>query len=521
MDNVLVIQMARMGDFIQSTPLLCGIKKANPGCTLHMLVDKNILDFAGTCPFVDQRYGLDTQLLTSAVSRRDNAKTVYGLVREQCRELHELAVDAVYNLNYSPITALLSSIPHADYVLGYGISENRNRLSRTPWFAFFNTMIRHMPLAPFNLVDFFYYLGGLPEHRPQQPCYRPTRESVDEATKLLIDNGIAGTRDILIALQLGTRHMQRQWPVESFVQTACAMLEHPDMRLLLLGAENDKLHGEAFMHMTAGWERHKQERILNLIGATTLSQLAGLLMRSRLLLSADTGTMHLAAAVGTSVVALFFGPAYAHFTGPYGPEHWILQAQNHCSPCIEDRPSCADFHCRYTIQPQHVQAVMEHLLFRTTLNISDTDSIAILRSRFDRWGIVYDSFTEQQQKANTFQSYCYREMGKTILDARYEPDGDIYKRLLDICGKMDKLYYKRRLLLQQSQILEQQMHAHREGPLGYRFDDQYSFWHPWIDFYDEMLRHDDDIPQKSDRAQSFFTSGLYTANKIFNSLNMQ
>ena len=141
MNNVLVIQMARMGDFLQSTPLLCGLKKAYPGCVIHMLVDKNILDFAGTCPFVDKRYGLDTEALTRALSPGNDAMDVYGLLHEHCGELHELAVDAVYNLNYSPITAVLARLPRARHVFGYGISDSRHGISKSPWFVFFNSLM--------------------------------------------------------------------------------------------------------------------------------------------------------------------------------------------------------------------------------------------------------------------------------------------------------------------------------------------------------------------------------------------
>jgi hypothetical protein len=74
---------------------------------------------------------------------------------------------------------------------------------------------------------------------------------------------------------------------------------------------------------------------LNLMGATDLAELSRVLAGLDLLVAADTGVLHLAAALGTPVLALFFGPAYGPETGPYGPGHLIYQAEAPCGPCRE------------------------------------------------------------------------------------------------------------------------------------------------------------------------------------------
>ncbi len=492
MDNILVVQMARMGDFLQTTPLLCGIKKAYPGATLHVLVDNGIVATAAACPFVDRCHGIAAGLITESILHEKDAARVYGIISEQCGALQALAVDTVYNLNYSPLTAVLAGMPRARQISGYALADSREHFRKTAWFAFFNSLIRHMPLAPFNLVDFLFYLGGQPEHRPQQLSYSPDREACAHAADLLAHNGIDDSGAVVLALQLGTRHMQRQWPAEYYAQTARAMLDQPDIRILLLGTADDAAQGSAFMALAAGWERQQRQRVINLIGKTTVAQLAGVLMRSNLLLSGDTGTMHLAAAVGTGVLGLFFGPAYAHFTGPYGPEHWVLQARTGCGPCVEDSPSCSDFHCQRTIQPRHVIAVAEHLLLRAPLALPDDDAVQLLRSGFDRWGIRYEPLRPQQP------SQCGRVMSPRA--------GDDDARL---CADIDRI-------VQQSRILEHQLHAHRHAPLSLRIDPQFTFWHPWIDFYEEMLRHGDDTELAGAQAQSLFASGLSAGAGILN-----
>jgi len=91
-----------------------------------------------------------------------------------------------------------------------------------------------------------------------------------------------------------------------------------------------------------------------------LRQLAALLARCELLVSADTGPMHIAAGVGTPVVALF-GPTDPRRTGPIGENHLILARDLACRPCFQ-QPTCEHFECLTEMTPQDVfESVMRHL----------------------------------------------------------------------------------------------------------------------------------------------------------------
>ena len=87
-------------------------------------------------------------------------------------------------------------------------------------------------------------------------------------------------------------------------------------------------------------------RAINFAGKTTLTELAVLYERAAVVISTDTGPMHLAAAMGTPVVALF-GPTAPWRTGPYGPGHQIITAELECSPCFKRR--CEQTDCMYQI----------------------------------------------------------------------------------------------------------------------------------------------------------------------------
>ena len=101
------------------------------------------------------------------------------------------------------------------------------------------------------------------------------------------------------------------------------------------------------------------EGALDLTGKTSLKTLAEVLRAADLIVCPDTGPMHLAAAVGTPVVALF-GPTAPWRTGPFGPGHTVLRTKVECSPCF--RKSCHEPRCMTGLEPDVVyQAVTASL----------------------------------------------------------------------------------------------------------------------------------------------------------------
>ena len=95
-------------------------------------------------------------------------------------------------------------------------------------------------------------------------------------------------------------------------------------------------------------------RPINLMGKTSIKELIALLRRVRLLITNDSGPMHLAAALGIPVLALF-GPTDPVMTGPYAVGHVVLRSGIPCSPCLSRRchnPTMLE--CLTTITPTQV-----------------------------------------------------------------------------------------------------------------------------------------------------------------------
>ena len=123
--------------------------------------------------------------------------------------------------------------------------------------------------------------------------------------------------------------MNKRWPVENFSELVRRLgKKFPAARFAIIGGKDEKLLGE----IIAGAD---PERCLNLCGQTSLLEMIEWLRLGDLLVTNDTGPMHVAAALGKPLVALF-GPTEPRRTGPYGQLENVLRlARLPCAPCLK------------------------------------------------------------------------------------------------------------------------------------------------------------------------------------------
>jgi ADP-heptose:LPS heptosyltransferase len=114
----------------------------------------------------------------------------------------------------------------------------------------------------------------------------------------------------------------------------------------LVGTKTEAPLGEA---LREGLTPAQRERVINLQGRTDLLELAERLREAHLLVSGDTGILHIAATLGTRTVAMFLRPASCFETGPYGEGHYVLQAEPPCHPCTEAGAACPEPICQAMI----------------------------------------------------------------------------------------------------------------------------------------------------------------------------
>ena len=166
----------------------------------------------------------------------------------------------------------------------------------------------------------------------------------------------SGSGPQLITIQPGARWLNKRWPANHFAELVRALAERfPATRFALLGDKGDQPLGEQIRQAAPG-------RCLNLCGATSLPEMIEWVRLGDLLITNDTGPMHVAAALGKPLVALF-GPTAPERTGPYGQLENVLRLDLPCAPCLRAKCHLAQPEaCLRGLLPATVLAHAEKLL---------------------------------------------------------------------------------------------------------------------------------------------------------------
>ena len=193
----------------------------------------------------------------------------------------------------------------------------------------------------------------------------PTLRVLDtEITATQRKLNVSGRGGPVFALNPGAEYgPAKRWPAESFIETAVQVQNQTQCRWLVVGGPNDR---ELTTKIVAGINRRINATSVpakNLAGETSLRELMAVLASAQLLLTNDTGPMHVAAALGTPVVVPF-GSTSFELTGPGlpgDPRHQFLKGQAACAPCFL-RECPVDFLCMNSISVASAVKAVLHLV---------------------------------------------------------------------------------------------------------------------------------------------------------------
>ncbi len=189
------------------------------------------------------------------------------------------------------------------------------------------------------------------------PWIHTSEEDVAHAGALL-DGASRGPR---IGMQCGAKRPANRWPVERFVALGRRLVEELDASLYLTGSA-----GEADLINTLAFAIG--DGCTSIAGETTVPQLAAVAAELDAFISNDTGTMHVVAAMGTPVVAIFSSRDHPYRWFPYGDNHLVLRTDDiDCSPCFAEECPLYDVpECLARIQPDEAFAAVREVLGLTS-----------------------------------------------------------------------------------------------------------------------------------------------------------
>lgn len=164
------------------------------------------------------------------------------------------------------------------------------------------------------------------------PRLAPGERSAAEAAALLAFHRVDRAA-VLVGFAPGAAYGQaKQWPPDRVAAVVARLVDARDATCVIVGAAHDRDAARAIESWLRAHAPAAVSRIVNLTGRTSLSALVGVIDRTRVFVSNDSGAMHLAAALGKPVVAMF-GPTDEHATAPIG-DHRVLTASVFCRPCM-------------------------------------------------------------------------------------------------------------------------------------------------------------------------------------------
>ena len=357
MKQVLIINITRMGDLIQMGPLLARLREEQPGVAIDLVVDRRFALVASMLDGLRDVISFDFHELidTSRASVKD-VVSLYREVADWARPMLDRRYDRIVNLTFNRPSAFLAGYVGAPDIRGGRSAWDGGVVIDNAWMAYFTDIHHFRRINRFNLVDVYALGGSGPGKFAPLHVTLPT-ESRDWARRFLASEKPETAQ--WIAVQAGASDTMKAWRPAHFGTALAALTERWKGGVLFIGAPSER---ESIAQVIQAYRgAGGRNPFINAAGRTSLEQLAALLTESRLLLTNDTGPMHMAVAVKTPVVDLSVGHVDFRETGPYGAGHWVVQPDLDCAPCGFEQV-CAHHSCKDRLVPNQVADLMLHAL---------------------------------------------------------------------------------------------------------------------------------------------------------------
>lgn len=379
--RVLLINITRMGDLVQMGTLLQRLQHEWPGAEVDLVVDHRFAPVAKLLPHLRHIVAYDFhRLVDESRAQTKDVVTLYQDMTRWAAPLVEARYDRVVNLTFNRRSGLLTSYVGAKEIRGIAAPKDGDVTIHNPWMAYLTDVHHERRFNHFNLVD-IYALGGSGTGPFAPLSLNIAPDTAEWARHFLAPHG--GHQTSWVAVQVGASDPMKAWRAELFGQTLAALSRQAPVGYVFIGTEEERkaIHLAQTTYRKAGGTAP----LCDAAGKTTLPQLAAVLSQCRLLLTNDTGPMHLAVGVGTPVIDLSVGHVDFRETGPYGPGHWMIQPDLGCAPCGFDQV-CLHHACKDRLVPDQIAALCVHVLTGAAFPGFITGA-RVYRSRADEDGL--------------------------------------------------------------------------------------------------------------------------------------
>ena len=414
MKKILVIQLAKMGDLFQTNSFLKELRKKYPNSEISLIY--NVV-FGEVVNYLATNNNISINLERIVESKDNNIKLKRNSesqkLIEQCNNSN---YDILINLNSNLVAKEL--IKRIKAVTKFGFYSNNGK--NTEWLNFNMSFLRARRLSSFNLVDI--WKGSL---NLKSTHHNNQKKQTKYENKLIV-------------IQLGSRNKKRQYPVQSFAKIIKNLISNNN-KVYLTGVENEKNLATRLLQII------NNKNIINLIGKTNLKQLVDIIKDSSLVITTDTGTMHIAANYSIPTIALFLGPALPTETLGYNKNVTAITPNPlkfPCYPCKDETTCPYNLACHYDIKPETVFDIIENrIISYDNVYTSLYDQLGQYLIPFEKRTILYDELLSFFNRSFAAEYFFDIELDLQNYLQYFKTDNFNFNKIHSIMSRELKLYH--------------------------------------------------------------------------------
>jgi heptosyltransferase-1 len=310
-NRFLIVRLGSLGDVVHGIPVAAALRQQFPSARIDWMVDPRYVELLDLVKGLDRRVAVDPRAIKRGSGRQKFRATM--------RELRETDYDAVIDLQGLLKSAMLARSVRGRRTIGFPIKHLREKLAR----VFYNVApdpgdATHVIYKNLALLEPLH----VGDRRVRFPLEIPHTATVGQVVDRFAPDGYA-------LINPGAAWPNKRWPAERFGEVAAAIARDFGWRSLVLWGpgEQDLAHDVVTASQGAAVSSPP----------TTIPDLVGIARHARLMVSGDTGPLHIAGAVGTPLVALY-GPTRPERNGPWDLRDISISRVQQCS-CVYER-SC-------------------------------------------------------------------------------------------------------------------------------------------------------------------------------------
>lgn len=343
--RILVIRLDLIGDLVLSTVVVRALKRTYPEAEIDLMATPASAKVLSDDPDIAHIFGYDPNIWRrpQALLRPQNWRNLRTLLRQFRASKYDLTISI-----FGKWAGVLAVLSQAQRTLGFGRELAPGLFSDSvPGQHWTRGEQKH---EVDYCLDLAQAAGAIITVEDRYPRVTVPESAQNEVETMLQSVGVVPGQKVIACHVSANNGQSKRWPVPYWAILMDSLIREDQAQVVLTGASND-------LPLIEKITSRMHEQPIVLAGKTSLTQLAALLKRADLLISGDSGPMHMASAVATPIIAIH-GPTNPALSGPVSKLATIMRSDIWCSPCYEarDTADCRFFttQCMKNIQPAQV-----------------------------------------------------------------------------------------------------------------------------------------------------------------------